>query len=151
MPTVGEYCSRDLVVAGRNDGMLAAAKRMRERHVGCLIVVDEAEAGQRPVGILTDRDIVVGVLAQSDRGLQLVSVEDVMTANVAVAQEDDDLSDALLRMRSFGVRRMPVVDGRGQLVGLISFDDLVVYVQEEMNDLAELLGGGRRRERALRP
>jgi len=150
MPTVNEYMSSDPVTARGSEGLLAAARRMRELHVGCLVIVEEGPHGlPKPVGILTDRDIVVGVLAQTDQ-LQLVCVDDVMTRKPVVARETDDLNDALRRMRAAGVRRAPVLDANGALRGLLSFDDILEHVQEQLGALTSLLGRERRREETAR-
>jgi CBS domain-containing protein len=152
MPTVNDYCNHETVTVTRQDGLLEAASLMRDNHVGCVVVVDRAKGGvRRPIGILTDRDIVVGVLAQTDRQLHLARVDDVMTANPVLALETDDLSDTLLTMRSKGIRRLPVVSAEGNLVGLLSFDDILEYVHEEISDLANLVSRERRREHDTRP
>ena len=151
MPNVGQYCSRRVVTVRPGDGLLDAARVMRDRHVGCVVVVDETvEHGHAPIGILTDRDIVVGLLAQTDRHLHLVRVDDIMTKNPTTAQESEDLSDTLLRMRTAGIRRVPVLNQDGELMGVLSFDDLVDYVQDELSDLARLLKNERIAEEQAR-
>jgi CBS domain-containing protein len=151
MPTVNDYCNHSPVTVTRRDGVIDAASLMRDKHVGCVVVVERGEGGtSRPVGILTDRDIVVGLLAQTDRQLHLVRVDDIMTAQPVLAKDTDDLSDTLLKMRAKGIRRLPVVSETGALVGLISFDDLLEYVQEEVSDLARLVSRERHREQQTR-
>jgi CBS domain-containing protein len=151
MPSVGQYCTRNVVTVNPRDGLLDAARVMRDRHVGCVVVVgDEQGNGRVPVGILTDRDIVVGLLAQTDRHLHLVRVDDIMTKSPITANETEDLSDTLLRMRSAGIRRVPVVNQESELSGLLSFDDLVDYVQDELSDLARLLKNQRVVEEQVR-
>ena len=151
MATVNEYMSSDPVTARGNEGLLDAARRMRELHVGCLVVVEDGPHDlHQPIGILTDRDIVVGVLAQTDQGLNLVRVDDVMTRKPIVARETEDLDEVLRRMRTRGVRRAPVLDANGALRGVLSFDDLLEHVQEQIGALTGLLGRERRREEAGR-
>lgn len=151
MPTVNDYCNHDPISARRDFSLLEAAGLMRNNHVGCVVVVEESADGiARPIGILTDRDIVVGVLAQTDRQLHLVRVDDVMTVNPVIAKASDDLSDTLMTMRANGVRRVPVVSEDGGLVGVLSFDDLLDYVEDAVRDLARLVTRERRRERQLR-
>ena len=151
MPTVSDYCNHEPISARRDFSLLDAAGLMRDNHVGCVVVVEEnAQGVRRPVGILTDRDIVVGVLAQTDRQLHLVRVDDVMTVNPVIAKESDDLSDTLMTMRANGVRRVPVVSDNGALAGVLSFDDLLDYIEDEVRDLARLVTRERRRERRLR-
>jgi CBS domain-containing protein len=151
MPTVSDYCSREPVTVKREYSLLDAAGAMRDHHVGCVVVVDD-EPGEtrRPVGILTDRDIVVGVLAQTDHQLHLVRVEDVMTANPVLAKDTDDLSETLMTMRTKGIRRVPVVTEQGVLCGVLSFDDILEYIKDEVSDLAHLVGRERQREQRVR-
>jgi CBS domain-containing protein len=151
MPSVKDYCNREPITVTREFGLLDAAALMRDNHVGCLMVVQRTEhGGRRPIGILTDRDIVVGVLAQTDRQLHLVRVDDVMTPNPAQAKETDDLSDTLMTMRAKGIRRMPVVSAGGDLVGVLSFDDILDYLRDEVNALAGLVSREQRHERQVR-
>lgn len=140
MPLVADYCETRVVTAGPTDSLLEVAQRMRDERVGCVVVVsDAATESKRPIGILTDRDIVVGALAQTDRKLHLVMVGDVMSTNPTTAFEDDDLSDTLCRMRAARVRRVPVVRRNHTLVGLLSVDDLIAYIEDEISDVAALV------------
>jgi CBS domain-containing protein len=149
---VNDYCNHSPVTVTRQDGLLDAASLMRDKHVGSVVVVERADGGiRRPIGILTDRDIVVGVLAQTDRQLHLVRVDDIMTPHPALAKDTDDISDTLLTMRTKGIRRLPVVSATGDLVGLLSFDDILEYVEEEVSDLARIVSRERRREQQTRP
>ncbi len=151
MPKVSDYASHQPATVRRTDSVFEAAALMRDRHVGCVIVVDGPSTAPRPIGMLTDRDIVVGVLAQTDRALHLAKVDDVMTLGVLEATSSDDLSDTLVAMRAKGVRRVPVVSAEGVLVGVLSFDDVLDYVHDQVSDLAALIGREQRRERRVRP
>lgn len=146
MLTAGEFCNRQVVVAHPAEPLMTAAQRMLDRHVGCVIIVEEQPDGRHPIGVLTDRDIVVAVLARTDRHLHAVQVGDVMSEQIVTVNEDESLYDVLKQMRAFGVRRVPVVDARGVLQGLIAFDDLVELLQEQITDLANLLTRQRQRE-----
>jgi CBS domain-containing protein len=135
---IADCYRKDVVVADRGANIAEVARTMREYHVGDLVVVDRADGADRPVGIVTDRDLVVEVLAQ-DVSPDEVIVDDVMTDNPAVAGEDDDVLDTLGRMRDLGVRRMPVVDGRGLLTGIITVDDLLEVLADSVNSVVGLV------------
>lgn len=131
----GELCSREVVVAERHLPLIKAAQLMGESHVGCLVIVEENGAGRRVVGMLTDRDIVVAVVAEAvDVGK--VRVQDVMSVDPVIVQEDDPVRDVLGAMRRFGVRRLPVVTAEGALVGLVALDDVLPLLAGEMRSLA---------------
>lgn len=150
MPTAGEFCNRRVVVARKGETITEVAQRMREQHVGSVIVVDHQPGGSPvPIGILTDRDIVVRVLANTDRHVSSFRVGDVMTEQPIKAWEDDDLADVLKRMRAFGIRRVPVVDRPGVLQGIVSLDDILEFIQEQVADMSTLLY--REREHEERP
>jgi CBS domain-containing protein len=129
MPTAGEFCNRRVAIACQGEPIIDAARRMRDEHVGSLVVVEESAGKRIPIGMLTDRDLVVGVLARTDRHIDAITVGDVMTGDVVKAREDDDLADTWKRMRSYGVRRIPVVDADGALAGIVAFDDLVEWLR----------------------
>lgn len=137
---VGEICSRDVRTIDKHVPLLEAARRMREEHVGDLIVVEEHHARRLPIGVLTDRDIVVGVLARDLEHLRTLDVGDVIGADPVVTASDEELlASALRRMRSFGVRRLPVVDASGALVGVLAADDVIAALSDELAEIAALL------------
>jgi CBS domain-containing protein len=145
--TVGEFCNRQVVFARKEENIAEAARRMRDLHVGTLVIVDEQDGRRLPIGVLTDRDLVVRLLAQDGPIASATVVGDVMTSKLVTAQEDDDLVSALKKMRSFGVRRLPVVNERGALEGILAFDDFVEFVAEELSDLSSLLAREQKHER----
>lgn len=147
---VGEYCNREVIVAERTTGVVEAARLMRRYHVGNLVVVERERSGNRPVGIATDRDLVVEVLAQDAPPAQL-ALDDVMSAHLATALEDDDVLDTLRRMRALGVRRMPVVDGRGLLIGILAVDDLLDLMAGSLHEIVGLIAREVRTEERRRP
>jgi CBS domain-containing protein len=112
----GEIRTRIAVIGERDAPLPAAARRMREQHVDCLVVVDETGGGRRVAGILTDRDIVTSVMAQGVDPSTL-RAEDVMSTGVVTARESDAFAELLATMRRRGLRRLPVVDAQGVLVG----------------------------------
>lgn len=134
---VASLCSRNVVTVRRSDEITAAAATMRERHVGYLIVVepDPADGSARPVGVLTDRDIVVSIVAK-DADPRTLRVEDAMTREPVCAKETDSVSDALESMRRIGVRRLPVVDGLGRLAGVLSLDDILDALSDQLANVA---------------
>lgn len=147
--SIGEFCNREVIVTGRGTGIEEAARLMREHHVGDLIVVESRDVGNVPVGIVTDRDLVIEVLAQGVDP-DTVTVDDIMSDEPFVMEEHEDLWNALEMMRSKGVRRLPVVDGRGALVGIITLDDLVEAVGEGIGDFVRIVRAELRRESRLR-
>lgn len=146
--TAGDVCTRVVSVAYRGVRLTETAQTMRDQHVGCLVVVEEADPGRTVVGILTDRDIVVSILAK-DRDARYLAVSDAMTTDVVTAREEDSVLDVLDLMRRKGVRRVPVTGPQAVLVGIVTLDDLLGIVSEEMQALAGAIGTGRAHERAL--
>ena len=146
---VGEVCNREVVIMDRGESILDAARLMRDQHVGDVVVVEDGEGGPVPVGVLSDRDIVVEVLAK-EVALGAVTVGDVMSTRLLVAREADGVLDTIKGMRTHGVRRAPVVDGAGVLVGILALDDLVELIAEQLTDLVGLLATEFRHERELR-
>jgi predicted transcriptional regulator len=147
--SVGEICHRDVVVAHLEMGVEEAARLMRAEHVGSLIVVEVTDRGNRPVGVITDRDLVVEVLA-TEVDATTLAVEDLVGPELLIARESDGIWETILRMRAMGVRRLPVVDGEGMLCGILSMDDLLVFLAGELSDLSKLIKQENRREKKLR-
>jgi CBS domain-containing protein len=148
--TVGELCSRIVVFATRGMELVEAASLMREHHVGSLVVADERGESRVPVGMLTDRDITVGVLAKGVDPRTL-RVGEVMSTNPLTIRDQDDVFDALRLMRSRGVRRLPVTDAGGALVGMLSIDDVLEGIAEQLGDLARAIATERTHEATARP
>jgi len=146
---VGEICNRGVVVAEKTLSVPEAARLMRQNHVGDLVVVDTDGGGQKPVGIVTDRDIVIEVVAAGVDPDSL-RVGDIMGPEVASVRESDGVFETLRTMRDRGVRRMPVIDRDGALVGILTLDDLLGLLADEMTELAKLVSHERQREAAVR-
>jgi CBS domain-containing protein len=128
-----ELCQRQVVSVRRHEDLTTAARMMRERNVGCLVVVEPAGAigGVRPVGMLTDRDIVTNALASSGTLHNLV-IDSVMTRQPVTISAQSSIDSALQRMRDGGVRRAPVVDDRGRLAGILSLDDIFEHLSHDV-------------------
>jgi CBS domain-containing protein len=113
------------------------------------VVVEEAGGVRRPVGLITDRDVVVEVVAEGV-ACDSVTVDDVMARDLLTADEGDELLDTLHRMRERGVRRLPVLGDQGALVGILAVDDLVDLLAEQLADIVALVGREVRHERDRR-
>lgn len=148
---VAQLCSRNVVTIVPSDEVVTAAQRMREHHVGYLVVV-ESDPGASlvsPVGVLTDRDIVVGVVARGVDPARL-RVGEVMTAKPVVVSELSSVENAVREMRRIGVRRVPVVGSQGELKGVLSLDDVLDATTSELRDLAMAVRNEQRIESELR-
>ncbi len=142
--SVGRLCDRAPVTVPASITIVSAAKLMRDRHVGTLIVVDPGKA-RRPRGIVTDRDLVVGILAFDLDGT-VFTVGDVMSRSLATLRETDSVEDAISRMRRRGVRRLPVVRANGGLAGIVALDDLLEHLAAQLTRVVEAIGYERQRE-----
>jgi len=146
---IGELCSRVVAFAYKNMPLAEAAKLMREHHVGSLVVVREDDGKRAPVGIITDRDIVVEVLA-AGLDFRTLTVGEIMTDEVITAREQDDMLDVLGVMRKRGVRRIPVVTPSGALAGIATIDDILGILSEELDGIVRAIDGGQAKEVAKR-
>ena len=146
---IGEICTIQTVTCTRDETVQGAALLMRKHHVGDLIVIDGAGGQAMPVGIVTDRDIVVSVIALGldPAGLQ---VDDIMSDDLLTCREDDDVYETIEHMRLRGIRRVPVVNGAGGLTGIVSVDDLLEFLAEEMGDLSRISASGQAHEKRAR-
>ena len=144
-----EVCKSSVVTVQRATTLTDAARLMRERHVGCVVVTDAADGG-RPVGIVTDRDIVVEVVA-AGVDHRAVSAGEIMTAPLIVADEDEDALAALRLMRLRGIRRLPVVNKEGFLVGITTLDDLLDIAGDAFYDIVGAINSERSLESWRRP
>jgi CBS domain-containing protein len=148
---VGNICTHTVAVVEGSTTVLDAARRMREEHVGDLVVVEQQGNRLVPVAILTDRDIVVGVVARGADMLDGLLVQDVITRQLVTAKVFEDSMVVARRMRDNAVRRIPVVDDREELVGILSVDDLIGALHAELSQVAALVTHQHQAEEALRP
>ncbi|MEN6622949.1 MAG: CBS domain-containing protein [Smithella sp.] len=133
---VGEICNREVVIINKKDSILEAAKLMRNHHVGDVIVVEAKEGWVVPVGIITDRDIVIELIAR-EVPLDSVFVEDVMSSDLASIKENQGVWDSIQCMRRKGSRRIVVTGEKGNLIGIISSDDLIDLLSSELSDVVK--------------
>lgn len=148
--TVGEHCNRDVVIISGEESIKVAAELMRTHHVGDVVLVEERQGKRVPVGIVTDRDLVVEVMAAGLAPDEL-AVRDIVVESPYIVREEDSLFDALEMMRGRRIRRVPVVDADGALVGIITVDDIIGLLAEMLDDLAAVVERQREREIELRP
>lgn len=133
--SVGRICMRDVDTAGPKETAVDVARRMRERQVGTVVVVDDAA---QPMGLVTDRDLAVRVVAAGREGAR-TPVTDIMTPMPTAVLEDTSIESALGHMRVGRIRRLPVVNGAGALVGIVALDDILALLAEEFSLIGALL------------
>ncbi len=146
---IGEICTRSVVTCRRDASAPEIAQLMRDRHVGDVIVVDEHEGQLTPVGIVTDRDLVVQVMAM---GLDpdLLRAGELIVDDLVTAVESEGVYDAIWHMRNKGLRRLPVVDAHNHLRGVLTADDVTAFLAEELTEVARIAPRQIKREEAER-
>jgi CBS domain-containing protein len=136
----GQVCSRDVITVRLSTPLTEAAVRMREHHVGSLVVVEPQT--RKPLGMITDRDIVIAVVA-AGMDPRIVSVGEVMAGTLHTVNEEEGALEALGKLRRHGVRRLPVVDAKGALAGIVSLDDLLALVADALAQGVAAIQSGR--------
>jgi CBS domain-containing protein len=134
---VVEVCTRSVVTCRRETSALELAQIMRDRHVRDVIVVDERETGPSPIGIVTDRDLVVLVLANgvSPDGVQ---AGNLLKGDLVTALQSDDIYDAIWCMRNAAVRCLPIVNSSNSLVGVLTLDDVTRVLAEAVGEVGRI-------------
>jgi CBS domain-containing protein len=149
--TVGAVCIREVVVAEGTESVLELARLMRHYHVGDVVIVNRRGEKRYPTGMVTDRDIVVDALVTSLEAIGEMMASDLVNRPIVSVREDLSIDDALEVMRKNGVRRVPVVDDEGALVGIVAVDDLIEAFADRLSELAILFSREQRIERGARP
>ncbi|HLC43125.1 MAG TPA: CBS domain-containing protein [Methylomirabilota bacterium] len=134
---IGDVCTKPVVTVQADTTVEEAARLMRAKNIGALVVTNNG----KPKGILTDRDITVNVVARG-QDPAAVHVGDVMQKNLSVIREDKGILDATRVLSQKGVRRLPVVDKKGKLHGIIALDDLLMLLGSEMGLVSAALSRG---------
>ncbi len=145
----GEICNRSVVFATEDMALKKAADLMRTEHVGSLVVVREADVGRIVIGMLTDRDIAIVAMAR-EFDPQTLRVGDIMSTDLVTARAEDSVNDILSMMRTHGVRRVPVTSENGVLIGIVTLDDLLDILAEEMRGFVQAIEGAQKHERRAR-
>jgi len=135
---ISEICNREVVIVQPDSTVLEAAKLMRQHHVGDVLVVEDRNGVRIPVGIVTDRDLVVEIMAP-ELDQRVITVGDIILPELITVKENTGVFEAIQYMRAKGVRRLPVVADNGGLVGILTLDDLLELLAEELLALANLV------------
>jgi CBS domain-containing protein len=147
--TVGAICNREAITVQRDASVLHAAKLMRQYHVGDVVVIENRKDKVAPIGIVTDRDVIVEVIAtELDSGV--ITVGDIMVISLAVVKSNAGILEAIQLMTSKGVRRLPVVEDDGSLIGIITLDDLLLLLAKEFGALSKLVAKEQKNESTKR-
>ena len=133
-----DICTLDVASCSRETSILEAARLMRHHHTGTLVVVDDPQGERTPAGVVTDRDIVVEGLA-NELDPARTGVARIMGTKVVIAGASEGLVDGIERMRAHAVRRLPIVDHKGALVGIVTLDDLLTLHARQAVALAEIV------------
>lgn len=149
MMTISAICSREVITVPRDATLLHAAMLMRKYHVGDVVVVEDKKGKSAPVGIITDRDIVVELVA-TELDCRVITVEDIMATHLVMINEDADMLEAIQLMSSKGVRRLPVVDNEGGLLGIVTLDNLFLLLAKEFGEFSKLLNREQKNEASTR-
>lgn len=134
---ISEICNRDVIIIQREESAMEAAKLMRRHHVGNVIVIEEQSNVRKPIGIVTDRDLVVEIMA-TELDPSVITVGDIMVPKLVTVKESAGVFETIQYMRRNAVRRSPIIDDRGRLIGIVALDDLLQLLVEELADLAKL-------------
>ncbi len=146
---VSEICTTDVVCCGPGATALEAARLMRQKHVGDVVIVSDPAGERVPLGVVTDRDLATDVLGNG-RDAAIMPLSALARRPVVIAAESEDLHEVLERMRVHGVRRIPVVDSAGALVGIVTLDDLLGALLAEVQALLETTRRAQRHELSTR-
>lgn len=141
---IGYFCRRRIVTIDSAGTPMEAARLMRDNHVGALVVTRETPEGPRVFGIVTDRDLVIGVLAEGAE-TSAATMEQLATHKLVTVSESDDLTAAIAAMQENGVRRLLVTDG-DRMTGFVSLDDVIDACASDLEGIASVLRSGIERE-----
>src|SRR5579872_7401135 len=133
-----DLCTSEVVHCAPQTTALGAAVLMRQKHVGDLVIIDDLDGDQNPIGMVTDRDVVIEVLGK-ELDPRTVTVREIMRTPVVVARDDEEISQVLERMKTHGVRRVPVMGAHRKLIGIVCLDDLLRRLAADMAALVEVI------------
>ena len=147
--SIRELCNRNVVCATTDMTAVEAARLMRQHHIGNLIIVDRLDGSRKALGVVTDRDIVIEVVA-AGVDPESLRLGDMLTGRLVTVEESTSITETIRTMALHGVRRLPVVDAAGTLTGVVSVDDILPQLATPLAALADLSGRARRYEMQTR-
>lgn len=146
--TISSLYEKNVICVDKNSSIGDAAKLMRKKHVGSVVIVNREKNKSVPIGILTDRDLIVKAIAQ-DVPLESISVSDIMAPTIALAHEGDGVYDMIKVMKENAVARLPVVNFQNELIGIITARKIIQLISKELSDLADLPSMQQHKEKQL--
>lgn len=147
--SIAQYCTKEVSLLTQDSSILEAAQMMRKNHVGEVIIVEHQKGKTIPVGIITDRDLVIEVIAM-EVNIDQINLGSIMSIELITVLDGSDLDKALQIMQLHGVRRAPLVDDNGALLGLIDIESILRVLSQDMNKVLELFNTERCIEKKLR-
>lgn len=143
---IGEICTRQVVTMTKDANAYELSYLMAKEHVGSVIIVEQAAAGYQPIGIVTDRDVVLQVTAKK-LDPESTTAQDLMTGELVTGYLAWGITETMRHMHRHGIRRLPIVDHNQLLVGIVTIDDLIDVVMSELGELSETITSGQYKER----
>lgn len=147
--TIGAICIHEVITIQRDATVYHAATLMRQYHVGDVVVIENHQDKSIPVGIITDRDVVIEVVAP-DLDCKVITVGDIMVSSLVTIKDSSGIFEAIQLMTSKGIRRLPVVDDSGSLTGIVTLDDLLLLLSREMGAFSKLVTREQKNEASKR-
>jgi CBS domain-containing protein len=147
--SVGAICNQEVITIERDATILHAATLMRQYHVGDVVVIEKLKGKVVPIGIVTDRDLVVEVVA-TELDCNVITVGDIMVTNLTVIKDSASILEALHLMTNKGVRRLPVINSKDNLIGIVTLDDLLLLFAKEIGMVSKLVNREQKNEAAKR-
>ena len=136
--TISAICNLEVITVQRDATILHVASLMRQYHVGDVVVIENHKDKTVPVGIVTDRDVVVEVVA-TELDSAVITAGDIMVHGLITIKENSGVLEAITLMSSKGIRRLPVVGDEGSLLGIITLDDLLLLLGKELGAFSKLV------------
>lgn len=136
--SIKEFYEQNVLTVAKDTSIVDVAKLMKSHNIGNVVVVDKKGSGASPVGIITDRDITIKIVAD-EVDLKQITVDEAMTEDLLILKDSQGLYEAIDMMCAKGVRRAPVVDAKKNIIGIATIDDLIVLIAEEFGSIAKLI------------
>lgn len=134
--TIKKLCTQGVITIRKEATLKAVSELMLKNHIGSIVVVETINGKQIPAGIVTDRDIALTIGTMEKPGE--IRIEQIMQSHPIVIKESDGLYETIVKMHKHGVKRLPVINGDGALCGIITADDILALMGEEISQLTKI-------------